>query len=118
MDERLAKLSADIQTFCSERDWEQFHNPKNLAIAISVEASELLEIFQWLTPEQSHHLSQTQKAEARDELGDVLICLLNFAHRLGCDPLEAAEQKLEKIKAKYPIEKAKGLAKKYNELDQ
>jgi NTP pyrophosphatase (non-canonical NTP hydrolase) len=117
MDEKLASLSADIQAFCTERDWEQFHNPKNLAIALSVEASELLEVFQWLTPEQSQNLSDTSREQVRDELGDVLICLLNFAHRVGLDPIAAAQQKLEKIKAKYPVEKAKGLAKKYNDLD-
>ncbi len=116
MDARLESLSAEIQKFCSERDWEQFHNPKNLAIAMSVEASELLEVFQWLTPEQSQNLNAEQKYQARDELGDVMICLLNFAHRLGIDPVEAATQKLEKVKAKYPVEKSKGLAKKYSDL--
>ncbi len=116
MDVKLENLSAEIQKFCAERDWEQFHNPKNLAIALSVEASELLEVFQWLTPEQSLQLTEEQRQQAQDELGDVVICLLNLAARLGLDPLKAAEQKLEKVKVKYPVDKAKGLAKKYSEL--
>ncbi len=113
---KLEDLSAEIQTFCQERDWGQFHSPKNLAMALSVEASELLEVFMWLTPEQSQALTQEQRAAAKDELGDVMMCLLNLAHRLGIDPLQAAADKLEKTKEKYPVEKAKGLAKKYHEL--
>ena len=112
----LEKLRAGIRDFCKEREWEQFHSAKNLAVAVSVEASELLEIFQWLTLEQSDRLSAEQTDQARDEIGDVLICLLNLADRLQIDPLAAGLQKLEKNKAKYPVEKARGLAKKYSDL--
>ncbi len=112
----LASLIADIRQFSEERDWRQFHTPKNLAAAVNVEAAELLEIFMWLTPEQSLALGPENLQDARDEIGDVLICLLNLADRLGIDPLDAARQKMIKNRAKYPVDKAKGLAKKYDEL--
>jgi len=112
----LAKLIAEIRQFSDERDWRQFHNPKNLATAVTVEAAELSEIFMWLTAEQSRQLPAEKLQDARDEIGDVLICLLNLADQLGVDAVEAALQKMGKNRAKYPVEKAKGLAKKYNEL--
>ncbi|MCX6130282.1 MAG: nucleotide pyrophosphohydrolase [Proteobacteria bacterium] len=112
----IDQLSADIQEFSRERDWGQFHTPKNLAASVNVEAAELLEIFMWLTPEQSQQLDPAKLEAARDEIGDVLICLLNLSHRLGIDPLEAAQQKILKNKAKYPVEKSRGIAKKYNEI--
>lgn len=114
----LDKLRASIREFSKERDWEQFHNPKNLAIALSVEASELLEVFQWLTPEQSANLKADARAAVKDEIGDVMICLVNLADRLNVDLLASAEEKLEKVKAKYPVEKARGLAKKYSEFGE
>lgn len=109
-------LKESIRDFCKERDWEQFHTPKNLAMAVSVEAAELLEHFMWLTPEQSRALSTSQKQEIADELGDVMICLINLANHLEIDPVSAAKAKLEKAKLKYPVEKAKGRAEKYNKL--
>lgn len=112
----LAELQRAVALFSSERDWGKFHSPKNLAMALSVEAAELLEIFQWLSLEQSQQLNPEQLAAARDEMGDVLICLLNLSQRLNIDLLEATRQKLEKTKAKYPVEKAKGLADKYDKL--
>ncbi len=112
----LAKLIAEIRHFSEERDWRQFHNPKNLAAAVTVEAAELLEIFMWLTVEQSRQLPAEKLQDTRDEIGDVLICLLNLADQLGIDAVDAALQKMVKNRAKYPVDKAKGLAKKYNEL--
>jgi NTP pyrophosphatase (non-canonical NTP hydrolase) len=112
----LAKLIAEIRQFSDERDWRQFHNPKNLASAVSVEAAELLELFMWLTPEQSRALPEDKLQDARDEIGDVLICLLNLADQLGIDAVDAALQKMKKNREKYPVDKAKGLATKYNEL--
>ena len=112
----MKDLQDTIRQFSSERDWEQFHSPKNLAIAVSVEAAELLEVFQWLTLEQSDRLPEENRAEAKDEIGDVMICLINLCNRLGIDPLEAASEKLEKVKRKYPVEKARGLATKYSKL--
>ena len=112
----LAKLIAEIRQFSEEREWRQFHTPKNLATAVSVEAAELAEIFMWLTAEQSRQLTPEKLQDARDEIGDVLICLLNLADQLGVDAVAAALQKMDKNRAKYPVDKAKGLAKKYDEL--
>lgn len=112
----IQTLTESILQFCQERDWEQFHAPKNLAIAVSTEASELLENFQWLTLEESKNLKTTQLEAVRDEIGDVMICLLNLAARLGIDPVEAATQKLVKNRAKYPIDKSRGVATKYTDL--
>lgn len=112
----MKDFQAKVKEFSKERDWEQFHSPKNLAIAVSVEAAELLEVFQWLSLEQSDNLDAELRSDAKDEIGDVMICLVNLCNRLGIDPLEAAREKLEKVKLKYPIDKAKGLATKYSKL--
>ena len=112
----LDELRQRVLRFVAEREWERFHSPKNLAMALSVEASELLEVFQWLTEEQSRAAAPEVKAAAADEIADVLIYLLQISHRLGIDPLEAALAKVEKNALKYPVDKARGLAKKYTEL--
>lgn len=112
----MKDLQAAVREFSVERDWEQFHSPKNLAIAVSVEAAELLEVFQWLTLEQSDRLPEENRAEAKDEIGDVMICLINLCNRLGINPIQAAAEKLEKVKLKYPVEKAKGMATQYSKL--
>lgn len=106
-----------IRSFNSERDWEQYHSPKNLAMAFSVEVAEIAEHFQWLTDEQSRSLSDEKSAEIRDEIGDAMILLMNLSDKLGVDPIAAAEQKLEKNRQKYPVEKARGNAKKYKEYE-
>ncbi len=112
----IESLRQAIREFSGERDWEQFHSAKNLAIAVSVEAAELLEVFQWLTADQSDHLSAEHRAEAKDEIGDVMICLLNLCNRLAIDPIEATSEKLAKVKLKYPVDKARGLSLKYSKL--
>ena len=112
----LEALRERVLRFVAERDWERFHSPKNLAMALAVEASELLEIFQWLTEEQSRNASPEVKARAADEIADVLIYLLQVSHRLGIDPMAAAHAKIAKNTLKYPVEKSRGLAKKYDEL--
>ena len=112
----MKDLQDAVRQFSVERDWEQFHSPKNLAIAVSVEAAELLEVFQWLTLEQSDRLPEENRVEAKDEIGDVMICLINLCNRLGINPIQAAAEKLEKVKLKYPVEKAKGMASKYSKL--
>jgi dCTP diphosphatase len=112
----LEDLKSAVLRFASERDWEQFHTPKNLSIAVAVEAAELQELYMWLTPEQSRSPSPELLAKIEDEVGDVLICLVNFAARAGIDPLAAAVQKIIKNQQKYPIETSRGLAKKYDEL--
>lgn len=112
----LEDLKQAVLKFAEERNWEQFHTPKNLATSVAVEAAELQEIFMWLTPEQSMNLSPELKAKVEDEVGDVLICLANFAARTGIDLMAAASQKIKKNHEKYPVDKSRGLAKKYTEL--
>lgn len=111
----VTNLAAKLRAFASERDWDQFHSPKNLAMALSVEVSELIEHFQWLTEEQSSALSPKKLLQVREEIGDVLIYLTRLADKLGVDPLMAAYEKLEVNQAKYPADKVRGSAKKYTE---
>lgn len=112
----LGQLRDQLRAFAAERDWEQFHTPKNLAAALIVEAAELLEHFQWLTPEQSSRLHGNALAEVTQEIGDVLIYLTRLADVLGIDPLQAARDKLKLNAVKYPVHKAKGKAAKYRDL--
>lgn len=111
-------LKHRIRTFADDRDWHQFHSPKNLAMALAVEAAELLEHFQWLTEEQSRELDPEQLAKVRNELGDVFIYLIRLSDVLGINLLEAAADKLEKNAEKYPAEKVKGKALEYNEYPE
>ena len=112
----LEDLRDQLRQFASERDWDQFHSPKNLAMALSGEAGELLEIFQWLTEEQSRNLDAKAHAAAGEEIADVLLFLIRLADRLGIDPAEAARRKLAANAQKYPVDKARGTSKKYTEL--
>jgi NTP pyrophosphatase (non-canonical NTP hydrolase) len=112
----IEALAAELRSFATERDWDQFHSPKNLVMALSVEVSELIEHFQWLTEEQSSALPPKKLQQVREEIGDVLIYLTRLADKLGVDMLEAAAKKLEVNRAKYPAEKVRGSAKKYTEL--
>ena len=111
MDDLIKK----IRKFRLERDWDQYHSPKNLAIALVVEASELAEHFQWLTEEQSANLPSDKLAELQEEVGDVLIYLANLCDKLGIDPIDAAHNKLEKNEGKYPVSKVRGKCCKYSE---
>ena len=111
----MEDLRTEIREFVAERDWEQFHSPKNLAMALSVEASEIVEHFQWLTEEQSRNLPPEKLAEIREEIGDVMIYLAELAVALGVEPIEAARSKLEINKQKYPVGLVKGKASKYTE---
>src|ERR671921_281178 len=111
----MDNLRDAISTFIEERDWEQFHSPKNLAMALSVEASESVEHFQWLTEEQSKDLPPEKLAEVREEIGDVMIYLAELADKLGIDPVEAAKAKMTINGQKYPAELDKGKASKYTE---
>jgi dCTP diphosphatase len=112
----IAELREHLRQFAAERDWDQFHSPKNLAIAVSVEAGELLEHFQWFTAEQSENLSEDQLAKVRLELADVLLYLVSLSDKLGVDLMAAAFEKLKINATKYPVELSKGSAKKYTEL--
>lgn len=111
----VAKLSAALQEFSREREWQQFHTPKNLVMALSVEVAEIVEIFQWLTPAQSQSLSQKQRANLEDEIGDVMIYLTMLATQHDLDPLVCAQQKIVKNSKKYPHQQVRGKAKKYSE---
>jgi len=117
--ERLASLEAlrvELRQFAAERDWNQFHSPKNLAIALSVEAAELLEHFQWMPEAESAALGTGQKARIREEVADVLLYLIRLADKLEIDLLAAASDKIRLNAEKYPVEKARGSSKKYTEL--
>ena len=116
MSSDLDKLRDAVRKFAAERDWDQFHSPKNLAMALSVESAELLEIFQWLTEEESRDLPPITKAAAADEIADVLIYLLRIADKLAIDPVAAAQRKMIANAKKYPADKARGNNKKYTEL--
>ncbi len=111
----LLMLRDKLRTFADERDWDQFHTPKNLAMALMVEAAELLEHFQWLTPDQSCDLAEKSRAAVKEELADVLLYLIRIADKLGIDLLDAALLKMEKNALKYPADIVRGSAKKYNE---
>lgn len=107
----MDKLIKKIRQFRDERDWDQYHSPKNLAMALSVEVAELAEHFQWLTQEQSHDLSVKKRSKVKEEIGDIMIYLASLADKLGIDPIEAAHQKTEKNQAKYPEETVGGTHK-------
>ena len=113
----MQNLIKKLRKFAKERDWEKFHSPKNLAMALSVEVAEIVEQFQWLTEEQSCNLDARTIEKLKDEIGDVQIYLASLADQLGISPLDVAEEKLKKNAAKYPIDKAKGNARKYSEFD-
>ena len=116
MVDRIDKLRSQLAQFATERDWDQFHNPKNLAMALVAEAGELVEHFQWLSPQQAANLSAETKSEVALEIADVLLFLLRLADKLEIDPIAAAEQKMQLNAEKYPVEKSKGIATKYNKL--
>jgi len=111
----LQDLAASLQQFAEERDWEKFHTPKNLAMALAVEVGELMEHFQWLENAESATLNDRKLREVREEVGDVLIYLVRLADRLGIDPLQAAWEKIEINRRKYPAHKVRGKSKKYSE---
>lgn len=114
----LESLKIKLQEFADERDWDQFHSPKNLSMALSVEASELVECFQWLTEEQSKNLTPEQYQAVIDEMADVQVYLLRLGTKLDVNLLEAVEQKMVKNAEKYPADQVKGSAKKYTEYAQ
>jgi dCTP diphosphatase len=110
----LHELREAQRTFAAERDWDQFHTPKNLAMALAAEAGELLEPFQWLTPEQSANPDATTRAAVREEIADVLLYLVRLADTLDIDLAVAAREKLARNAQKYPVGRARGKADKYD----
>ena len=116
MPDSLSTLAKQLAQFAEERDWQQFHSPKNLASALAVEAGELLEHFQWLTEAQSQTLTPEKRAAVGAEVADVLLYLIQLTSALGIDPIAAAQAKLELNELKYPVALARGTSKKYDEL--
>lgn len=114
----MKELIKALREFAKERDWEQFHSPKNLAMALSVEVGEIVEIFQWLSQEESKNLSGKKLEKIKEEIGDVMIFLTNLADKFGIDPVEAAKEKIKINRLKYPAELVKGKANKYTEYDE
>jgi NTP pyrophosphatase (non-canonical NTP hydrolase) len=112
----LKGLTDKIIKFRDDRDWLQFHNPKDMALSLCLEAAELLEHFQWKNPDQVELHLQTHKEDIADELADVACYLLELSANLGIDLSQAVEAKLKKNSLKYPIEKSKGRITKYNQL--
>jgi len=116
MPNEINNLKHRLREFAQERDWDQFHSPKNFSMALIVECAELVEHFQWLTDEQSKNLPTDTLEEVRLEMADIFIYLIRLADKLDIDLISSAEDKILLNAEKYPIEKAKGLAKKYNKL--
>lgn len=112
----FTNLRDSLRRFATERDWDQFHSPKNLVTALIVEAAELLEHFQWLTEDGSRQLSTEKRTIVGEEMADVLIYLVRLADKLDVDLLDAAQRKVELNAHKYPPEKARGSSRKYTEL--
>jgi NTP pyrophosphatase (non-canonical NTP hydrolase) len=116
MNEEIESLQLKLRDFANERDWGQFHSPKNLACALSVEAAELLEHFQWQTDEQSRGMSEEKKLAISEEVADVFLYLVNLADKLDIDLIKAANRKIQINASKYPVEMARGSMKKYTEF--
>lgn len=107
------QVLASLLDFYKERDWAQFHSPKNLVMDLASEAGELLDLFRWMSEEQSYHPDSQAMQDIRDEVADVFKAILYLAHKLNIDPVEAAYQKFEKMKQKYPVDKCRGKTLKY-----
>ncbi len=116
-DKDLERLNETLRRFAIDRDWEQFQSPKNLSMALIVEAAELVEHFQWLTEEQSYRLDAEKKKAIAHEMADVFIYLIRLADRLGIDLIASVDEKIALNAKKYPVEKVKGSAKKYTEYE-
>ncbi len=115
----IKKIQKQLSDFADERDWNQFHNPKNLSMALSVEASELVEIFQWLTPEQAEAIMSTDEGEhVKEEIADVMIYLIRLADKLNVDLEDAVADKIIKNGEKYPVDTSKGSTTKRTTLKE
>jgi NTP pyrophosphatase (non-canonical NTP hydrolase) len=111
----LSALNAHLLAFARERDWEQFHSPKNLAMALAGECGELLEHFQWLTQAQSTDLAPDKRQAIAHEVADILIYLIRLCERLGIDPIAATYEKIAINEARYPAERVRGDARRAGE---
>ena len=117
MIDSLSRLTQLFLDFRAARDWKQFHNPKELAVSLLVESAELLELFQWKTGPELDRVVRERRDDLSDELADVLHSLLLLAHDLEIDLPAAAQRKIAKMEAKYPVDKAKGKPRKYDDLE-
>lgn len=117
MSDSLEDLRQRLARFAKVRDWEQFHNPKNLAMALIAEAAELVEHFQWLSAEQSENLSEEKLEEVRLELADIQIYLIRIADRLNVDLIRAVKDKMARNEERYPVDKVKGSARRAAEYE-
>ncbi|NTV50979.1 MAG: nucleotide pyrophosphohydrolase [Geobacteraceae bacterium] len=115
--ESLESLRDHLRVFAKDRDWDQYHTPKNLSMALIAEAAELVEHFQWVEGDQSHLLEDKTRSSVEEELADILIYLVRISDKLGIDLYKAAERKLEINARKYPADKVRGSAKKYTEYE-
>ena len=115
--DKLENILSRIQNFRDERDWMQFHGHKDMAVSIAIETAELLEHFQWKTKDEVNEYVKNHKNEIGKEIADIAIYLLELADNLDIDILQAIESKLNENAAKYPVDKAKGIATKYTELE-
>lgn len=113
----LEELKLKLREFAQVRQWEQFHSPKNLSMALSVEVAELVEHFQWITEEQSIELPPRRHAEVELELADIFIFLLRLCDQLNVDLMEVTQRKIALNDERYPVSKVKGSSKKYDEYD-
>jgi dCTP diphosphatase len=118
IEQNINSIKQRIRDIAEARDWDQFHSPKNLTMALSAEVSEIIEHFQWLTEEQSENLPQNKLKEVETELADTLIYLIRLADKLDIDLLNATLNKIKINEQKYPVDKAKGNAKKYTEFEK
>lgn len=112
----LHELRAAQRAFADERDWQQFHSPKNLSMALSVEAAELLEHFQWMKEEDSRNLAPGLRRKVREEMADILLYLVRLADQLDVDLFRAAKDKMQANARKYPVAKSRGNSRKYSDL--
>jgi dCTP diphosphatase len=117
-DKGIIALQLRLREFAAARDWDQFHSPKNLSMALIAEAAELVEHFQWLTEQQSSELSDDKRGEVALEMADIFVYLLRLADRLDIDLLAAADRKITMNAEKYPADTVRGSAKKYTEYDR
>jgi NTP pyrophosphatase (non-canonical NTP hydrolase) len=114
----INRLTRKLNEYAQERDWVQFHSPKNLAMALSVEAAELVEIFQWLSEEESYSLSAEQRLQTEHEMADIFLYLLRIADRTNIDLIDAADKKILLNEQRYPADKVRGSSKKYTYYHQ
>jgi dCTP diphosphatase len=113
----MENLVIKLREFAKEREWDKYHSPKNLTMALSVEVAELVEHFQWKTEKESYELNPGTQEMVKEEIGDIFLYLIRLSDKLGIDLMGAAREKIEKNKLKYPVELSKGNAKKYKEFE-